>query len=70
MHVAAANGYREAAMLLIDLGGADVNIEDDLGYTPLHIAAKYNQVGMLLPWRLELGMLHVSTGIIITQKIV
>ena len=37
-------------MLLIDLGGADVNLEDDLGYTPVHIAAKYNQVGMLLPW--------------------
>ncbi len=42
--MAAANGYREAAMLLLDLGGVSVNHTDDLGYTPLHIAAKYNQV--------------------------
>lgn len=47
LHVAAANGYREAAMLLLDLGGANVNLEDNLGYTPLHIAAKYNQVSIV-----------------------
>ncbi len=46
--MAAANGYRVAAKLLLDLGGADVNREDDLGYTSLHIAAKYNQVGKVL----------------------
>lgn len=31
-------------MLLLDLGNVTVNHIDDLGYTPLHIAAKYNQV--------------------------
>ena len=40
----AANGYYQAAMLILDLGGAQVDIKDDLGYTPLHVAAKYNQV--------------------------
>lgn len=43
LHVAVANGYRQIARLLID-AGAEVDIMDDAGYTPLHVAAKFNQV--------------------------
>ena len=43
--MACANGYREAAKILCE-SGADVNIQDDAGWTPLHAAAKYQQVCM------------------------
>ena len=43
LHIAAANGYNQIAKLLLN-SGADINIIDDLGYTPLHLAAKFNQV--------------------------
>ena len=44
LHVAAANGYRETARLLID-AGANIDKCDDTGYTPLHVAVKFGQVG-------------------------
>ena len=43
LHIAAANGYYRIAKVLID-AGADVDVVDDLGYTPLHVAAKFDQV--------------------------
>ena len=43
LHIAVANGYRQIARLLIN-AGAEVDIMDDAGYTPLHVAAKFNQV--------------------------
>lgn len=43
LHIAAANGYRQVARLLT-AAGADVEVQDDLGYTPLHVAARFNQV--------------------------
>ena len=43
LHVAAANGYHEITRLLVD-AGAHVDITDGMGYTPLHVAAKFNQV--------------------------
>ena len=43
LHIAAANGYYQICRLLLD-AGAHLHILDDLGYTALHMAAKYNQV--------------------------
>lgn len=43
LHIAAANGYYQICRLLLD-AGAHLHILDDLGYTALHVAAKYNQV--------------------------
>ena len=43
LHIASANGYYRIAKLLLD-GGAGVDVLDDLGYTPLHVATKFNQV--------------------------
>ena len=43
LHIASANGYYRIAKLLLD-GGAGIDVLDDLGYTPLHVAAKFNQV--------------------------
>ena len=47
LHIASANGYYRIAKLLLD-GGAGVDVLDDLGYTPLHVAAKFNQVSQLI----------------------
>ena len=47
LHIASANGYYRIAKLLLD-GGANIDVVDDLGYTPLHVAAKFNQVGQLI----------------------
>jgi len=43
MHVSAANGYREVTRFLIN-AGANVDQQDDYGYTALHLAAKFNHV--------------------------
>jgi len=43
MHVSAANGYREVTRFLIN-AGANIDQQDDYGYTPLHLAAKFNHV--------------------------
>jgi len=43
LHIAAANGYQIPAKLLLH-AGASIDIKDDLGYTPLHLASKFNQV--------------------------
>ncbi len=42
LHITAANGYQSISKLLLD-SGADINVLDDLGYTPLHLASKFNQ---------------------------
>jgi len=41
--VSAANGYREVAKFLLS-AAASINLQDDYGYTPLHLAAKFNHV--------------------------
>ena len=46
LHISAANGYHQIARLLID-AGAEVDVIDDAGYTPLHVAAKFGQVNIL-----------------------
>ena len=43
LHIAAANGYHQVTNLLLD-AGADINITDDQGYTPFHLAIMFNQV--------------------------
>jgi hypothetical protein len=36
------NGYHDIVQMLLDHGG-DINIKDDSGYTPLHVAVEENQ---------------------------
>ena len=43
MHIAAANGYGDVIKYLVKKG-ADLNVQDDRGCTPLHVAAKFGQV--------------------------
>lgn len=45
--MAAANGYREVIRFLIN-AGANIDQQDDYGYTPLHLAAKFNHVRIKL----------------------
>lgn len=43
LHIAAANGYTQAAELLLE-GGARVDLRDSDGWQPLHAAACWGQV--------------------------
>lgn len=45
MHIASANGYKKVLRLLLK-NGADMNVADNLYLTPLHVAAKFNQVNI------------------------
>lgn len=45
LHITAASGFHEAARLLLE-HGATVDVRDCHGLTPLHVAAKFNQVGV------------------------
>ena len=45
MHIAAANGYGDVMKYLVKRN-ADVNVQDDSGSTPLHVAAKFGQVSV------------------------
>ena len=45
VHIASANGYKKVLRLLLK-NGADMNVADNLYLTPLHLAAKYNQVNI------------------------
>ena len=45
LHHAAYDGYRDAAEELIS-AGADLNVRNDLGGTPLHAAARGNEPGV------------------------
>ena len=45
--MSAANGYREVAKFLLN-AGASINLQDDYGYTSLHLAAKFNHVSCCL----------------------
>lgn len=42
--MACANGYKDVVSLILD-HGADLNVVDNQYWTPLHLAAKYGQVG-------------------------
>lgn len=44
LHIAAANGYVQAAELLLE-GGARMDLRDSDGWQPLHAAACWGQVG-------------------------
>lgn len=44
LHYAAYENYVMCIDYLVE-HGADVNLCDDTGFTPLHIAAKHGQVG-------------------------
>ena len=46
IHVIAANGYKSALKALMKYD-PDVNILDSYGWTPLHVAARFNQVNYL-----------------------
>lgn len=43
LHIAAANGYVQAAELLLE-GGARMDLRDSDGWQPLHAAACWGQV--------------------------
>jgi myosin XVI len=44
LHVASANGYKAVVQLLLQHQSVKVNADDDAGWTPLHVAAKWDQV--------------------------
>ncbi len=43
LHIACTNGFIRVASLLMK-NGAPMDVRDNLGLTPLHLAAKYGQV--------------------------
>ncbi|CAC5360780.1 unnamed protein product [Mytilus coruscus] len=43
LHIACANGYKKVIKLLMK-HGADMNIKDNLCWTPLHVASRFNQL--------------------------
>ena len=45
IHIAAANGYGDVMKYLVRRD-ADLNLQDDSGSTPLHVAAKFGQVSV------------------------
>ena len=49
--MACVNGYKEVAKLLI-ANKAKLNAQDDEGLTPLHVAAKFNQVRAYNAWHI------------------
>ena len=49
IHIAAANGYGDVMKYLVKRG-ADLNVQDDSGSTPLHVAAKFGQVSFFWIW--------------------
>ncbi|RMC06540.1 hypothetical protein DUI87_15977 [Hirundo rustica rustica] len=53
LHVACANGYKNVASLILD-HEADLNVVDNLYWTPLHLAAKYGQIKV---WDQKMGQL-------------
>ena len=46
IHIAAANGYKAALKALMRYD-PDVNVLDSYGWTPLHVAARFNQVSII-----------------------
>lgn len=48
LHIAAANGYFQAAELLLE-GGGRVDLRDSDGWQPLHAAACWGQVRQKKP---------------------
>ncbi|KAI1899882.1 hypothetical protein AGOR_G00066340 [Albula goreensis] len=47
LHIACANGYKEVCSLLLE-NGADPQAEDNAHWTPLHLAAKYGQINIVV----------------------
>ncbi|KAK3583683.1 hypothetical protein CHS0354_021430 [Potamilus streckersoni] len=44
LHISSANGYKQVMKVLLQNFKTDVNVMDIRGWTPLHVAAKFDQV--------------------------
>ena len=47
LHIASREGFIEIATALIKDGGADIDLQDMFGYTPLHVAVNYEKLEMV-----------------------
>lgn len=55
LHLCAQHGFLAMARLLVDMKVVDLNAQNKVGSTPLHVACKFGQDAMLL-FLLELGV--------------